>query len=57
MAQKTFTVFGWESGEAYDQGKAPDHYVLVTATDEEQAENEGDRLLTRRYGKQEVVSC
>ncbi len=57
MKLKAFTVYGWENGESYEAGKDADHFVTVSATNEEEAEKKGEKLLTLSHGKQEVIIC
>ena len=45
-----FQVLGWSNGEDYDAGKLCDMTTVVTAVDESEAEDIGDRRFKKKGG-------
>ena len=49
-----FQVLGWSNGEDYDAGKLCDMNTVVTAIDESEAEDIGDRRFKQKGGAEVV---
>lgn len=50
MKTQKWTVCGWRDSE-HVEGKAPDFTVEVTAKDEGEADEKGDRKIQRLHGE------
>lgn len=52
---KNYNVYAWLNDSDYDGGKLYDHSVQVRARSEGQAEEIGERQITKQIGKVDVI--
>lgn len=54
MKTNKWIVCGWNDGDTH-QAKAPDCQVEVTAKDEAEAEDKGERKINKKIGRCELI--
>ena len=52
---KKYIVFGWLNGHDYDCYKPANYTVEISAKDESEADEKGDKKLAKLHGKCEVI--
>lgn len=55
MKKQKWIIHGWFNNDDYENGKPANHYVILTAKDESEADEKGDKKITKLYGTCEVI--